>query len=321
MIPSMGPQWDRTPMPKWVPSPWCHRLLSPYPGHAWRIHLLPEWWVQHWMEPRNYQVKTEGQGQWPESDGVRLPDTGLGVPVRWGWVSSVFLHPLTHWLSYTSLHSQEKPGLSSRPEKITMDFSMPTIFSDKLTGPSTSSRVLPMAGLKDFSYSTTCPAIKSMHQIPYQHETWWKVHQPFLFPITTTAGARDEHHCEIAGSLTQFLPQGWRTGGRTSQMVHACAVAHFQMASLNYFISLKTTPPCLAGSKAWRLSSGNVVYGLRKTFSCSAQAFIAPLVAPTAVASVFSFFSPISPLKSPSFKSLLSLAGIYAISILNTTVN
>jgi hypothetical protein len=104
-------------------------------------------------------------------------------------------------------------------------------------------------------------------------------------------------------------------------MDHACATAHTQMASHTYFISQKTTPPCPAGSRAWRPLFGSVVCGPRKTFSPSARVFTAPLAGLTAVAGAFFFPSPISSLKSPSFKSWLSLADTYAISIPNITVN
>jgi hypothetical protein len=104
-------------------------------------------------------------------------------------------------------------------------------------------------------------------------------------------------------------------------MVHACAAAHSQTASPNHFISLKTTPPCPAGSKAWRSSFGSVVCGPRETFSPSARVFVAPLAVLTAVAGAFSFRSLISCLKSPSFKSWLSLVVTCAISTQNTIVN
>jgi hypothetical protein len=105
-------------------------------------------------------------------------------------------------------------------------------------------------------------------------------------------------------------------------MVHLCTVANSRTASPNHFISLKTTPPCPAGSKAWRSSSRSVAYGLRKeTFSPSARVFVAPLVALTAAAGAFFFCSQISSLKRPSFKSWSSLVGTSAISIQNTIVN
>ena len=60
------------------------------------------------------------------------------------------------------------------------------------------------------------------------------------------------------------LSQGQRKGECTRLTVHACAMAHFQMASTNHSISLKTTPPCLAGSRAWRSSFGSTVCGQRE---------------------------------------------------------
>ena len=63
------------------------------------------------MEPHVHQVETEGQGQWPVINGVRLPDTRLGTTARWGRVSS-----LIHYLSFylTELHvnhtNQGSPG-------------------------------------------------------------------------------------------------------------------------------------------------------------------------------------------------------------------
>ena len=111
--------------------------------------------------------------------------------------------------------------------------------------------------------------------------------------------------------------------GHTSLMVHACAVACSQMASHMYFISQKTTPPCPAGSRAWRLSFRSAVCGLSETrmFLPSAQVFAAPLAARTAIAGGFSFHSPISCLKSPSFKSWSSLVATCATFTPNTTVN
>ena len=106
-------------------------------------------------------------------------------------------------------------------------------------------------------------------------------------------------------------------------MVLACTAAHSQMASCIHFTSLKTTPPCLAGSRAWESLFKNVVYGPRGTqnFLPSAWAFIAPLAALTAVASGFFFYSPILCLKSYSFKSWSSCVVIFAIFIPNITVN
>jgi hypothetical protein len=101
-------------------------------------------------------------------------------------------------------------------------------------------------------------------------------------------------------------------------MVYACAVARSQMVNPSHFIFLKTTPPCPAGSRAWKSLFGSVACGLSETFSPSALAFIARLAAMTAVAGVSFFYSPILSLKSLSFKSLLSLAGICAISTPNT---
>jgi hypothetical protein len=107
-------------------------------------------------------------------------------------------------------------------------------------------------------------------------------------------------------------------GGHTTLTAHACAAAHSQMASLNRFTTLTTTPPCPAGSRAWRPSFGSVVCGPREIFSPSAQDFIAPLAAPIAAADGFYFCSPISYRKSPSFKSWLSLAATCATSTQNT---
>ena len=47
------------------------------------------------MEPLNQQAKTKGQGQWPDVDGVRFSDIGLGMIVQWGqvkgWAQGLFL--------------------------------------------------------------------------------------------------------------------------------------------------------------------------------------------------------------------------------------
>jgi len=103
---------------------------------------------------------------------------------------------------------------------------------------------------------------------------------------------------------------------------NTCAVAHSRTASHIYFISLKPTPPCPAGSRAWRSSFGSAVCGPRReTFSLSARVFVAPLAALIAVAGAFSFPSPISCLRSPSFKSWSSLVAICATFTQNTIVS
>ena len=107
-------------------------------------------------------------------------------------------------------------------------------------------------------------------------------------------------------------------------MAHASAVAHSQMASHIYFISLKTTPPCPAGSRAWRSSFASVVCGprtQRETFLLSAQGFVAPLAALIAVAGASSFPNLISFLRSPSFKSWLNLVVICVTFTQNTIVS
>ena len=110
----------------------------------------------------------------------------------------------------------------------------------------------------------------------------------------------------LAGWLTNVShSQDQGKGGCTTLMVHACTVAHSQMVHLKYFIFLKTIPPCLAGSKAWKLSFGNVVCGPTEmsTSLPSARVFVAPLVALTAVVDDYFFCSLILYLRSPSFKS------------------
>ena len=128
----------------------------------------------------------------------------------------------------------------------------------------------------------------------------------------------------LAGWLTNVShSQDQGKGGCTTLMVHACIVAHSQMVHLKYFIFLKTIPPCLASSRAWRLSFGSEVCGLTGMAISlpSARVFIAPLVAPTAVANKSFFYSPILCLKSPSFKSWSSHMAIFAISIQNIIVS
>jgi hypothetical protein len=95
------------------------------------------------------------------------------------------------------------------------------------------------------------------------------------------------------------------------------------MANLNHYIFLKTTPPCLAGSRAWRLSSGSTACGLRETqiFLLNAWVFVVPLATLTAAAGAFFSYSPISYLKNDSFKSWSSLAATCATSTQNFTAN
>jgi hypothetical protein len=105
-------------------------------------------------------------------------------------------------------------------------------------------------------------------------------------------------------------------------MAHSCAAACSQMASRNRFISLKITPPCPAGLRAWRSSFGSVVCGLRRGISLpSAWGFIAHPAALTAVAGVSSFCSLTSSLKNHSFKSWSSLVVIYVTSTPNITAS
>src|SRR5229473_3110243 len=95
------------------------------------------------------------------------------------------------------------------------------------------------------------------------------------------------------GALIILVLAGWLTnvshsqdqgkGGCASLMVHACAVAHSQMVHLKYFIFLKTIPPCLASSRAWRLSFGSEVCGLTgmASFVPCQSFFFPPRVAPS----------------------------------------
>ena len=137
-----------------------------------------------------------------------------------------------------------------------------------------------------------------------------------------------DHHslqvfCHVWWSPPPPLLQDQRKGGRISLTVHACTATPSQMASINHFISLKTTPPCPADSRAWRSSSRSVVCGPKEcqiSFP-SAQVFVASLATLTAAADAFSLYSPISFLKSHSFKSWSSFVATYATSTQNTTVN
>ncbi len=120
-----------------------------------------------------------------------------------------------------------------------------------------------------------------------------------------------------------LLSQDQRKGGHVTLMVHTCAVAHFQTVSHNLFISLKTTPLCPAGSRAWKSLFGSVACGPREIliFLPSARVFDAPLTVLTAVAGTSSSCSQTLSLKSPSLKSWSNHVAICVISIQNITVN
>jgi hypothetical protein len=98
-------------------------------------------------------------------------------------------------------------------------------------------------------------------------------------------------------------------GGHTVLGDHTCIRVPFQTVTHNCFISLTIISICLAGSRAWSLSFGSTVYGLKEMPISlhSAQAFIVPLAALTVAVGKSFFHSPISCLRSSSFKSWLSL--------------
>ena len=108
-----------------------------------------------------------------------------------------------------------------------------------------------------------------------------------------------------------FFLQDQRKGGCISLTIHACAAAPSQMASINHFISLKTTPPCPADSRAWRSSSRSVVCGPKECqiSSPNAQVFVASLATLTAAAGAFSLYSPISFLKKSQLQELVKSCG------------
>ncbi len=258
------------------------------------------------MEPHNKQVKTKGQRQWPDINGVWFSDIRLGTIAWWGQVSPL-LSIISHSAAFS--HPQGKLDLCSRQERISMGILLVMIFLHKLIIPLTSLRASPKARLKASLYLTMCPAIKSVCRMPYQHNTWRKVCWIFWFWLTDW--------------LTAGISQDWKKGGCTTLMVHACTMAYSQMVPPNLFIFLKTIPPCPAGSKAWKLSFGNVVCGPTEMLTSlpSAQVFVAPLVALTIVINDYFFCSPILYLRSPSFKSWSSCTAIYVTSIQNITVS
>jgi hypothetical protein len=113
-----------------------------------------------------------------------------GLCDRDEWVP---FYPLSHtFISHIS-HPSEKPRLSSKQAKIMMDSLIPIIFFNKSIRPSISLKALPRAGPKSSSYSTMHPAIKSMHRMPYQHDTWWKVSH--------------QHCCHCMFSLHMWIPK------------------------------------------------------------------------------------------------------------------
>ena len=94
------------------------------------------------------------------------------------------------------------------------------------------------------------------------------------------------------------------------------------MVRSNHFISMRTTLPCPAGSRAWKSSFGSAACGLKNVliFLPSAWAFIALLAILTAAISTSFSFSLILFLKNPSFKSWSSRMAIYAIFTQSITV-
>ena len=90
-----------------------------------------------------------------------------------------------------------------------------------------------------------------------------------------------------------------------------------------YYISLRTTPLCPAGLRAWRSSFGSAGCGLRVSQISlpNVWGFVASLVVWTVAANTYFFYSLILSLKSPSFKSWLNLKGIYVIFTPNITAS
>ena len=106
-------------------------------------------------------------------------------------------------------------------------------------------------------------------------------------------------------------------------MAHSCTMAHFQMATPNLFISLKITPQCSAGSKAWGSSFRSVACGPSglMIFWLSARIFIVTLTTLTAAANASFFYSLISSHRSSSFKNWSNLMATCVTSIKNTTAS
>jgi hypothetical protein len=102
--------------------------------------------------------------------------------------------------------------------------------------------------------------------------------------------------------LSSF-PQHQGRVGHIMLVDHACVVAHYLPENINTFISQKTIPPCLTGSRAWSKSFVNMGCGQKRGCLLSVRGSSAPVTAWTAAAGVSFIFSQISPLSVPSSRN------------------
>src|SRR6266404_1739489 len=119
------------------------------------------------------------------------------------------------------------------------------------------------------------------------------------------------------------LLQHLRQDGRITRMDHACILACYPLVSFKIFTSQTTTPPCLAGLRAWSGLFGNADCGQKRDWLRSAQTSSANLglSLPTVVAAASFSLSQISPLKSLSYRSALSCVATFATFIPNIIVS
>ena len=261
------------------------------------------------MDPCNQQGQTKGQGEWPDTDGVRLSDTRLGVTVWWEWVSSLlyFIFICLTQLTETN-HQRSMDYIQGRP-------------------------ILWWVFWCWWSFQTG--------QQGNQH--LWRPHQRLCTrpvyvrqctqPLKTCTRCYistkyDERCVNLFYFLSPLLPcnnsllsQDQGKAGCTTLTDLQYIMAPFQVVNHSHFILLRTIPPCLASLRAWRSSFGSMDRGPRVIFLPSARVFVVHLATLTAVAGIFFSCSPILSLKSPSFKSWVSLTITYVISIWNTTAN
>jgi hypothetical protein len=143
---------------------------------------------------------------------------------------------------------------------------------------------------RGFSSLTMLPATRSMQTVHYLLVRWSKV--CFFFKSF-----------ESLISFPRAL-QHQRRDGPTITVVCTCVMALSSTGNRNPFITQKTTSPCPAGSRAWKLLFVNAGCGqTQAACSLSAPTSSALLATRIAAAGTSCSFSRISLLRNPSLKS------------------
>ena len=100
-----------------------------------------------------------------------------------------------------------------------------------------------------------------------------------------------------------------------------CAMRLYQMGSPRTSTLMMITPPCQVGSRGWRLSSENAVYGQKKGFWHSVKASGARTALPIVAAGAYFFVNQISRHKNLTSRNSSHPAGTFVTSTRSTIVS